>query len=150
MTVKWYQQAARTLSAIENINKQLDSDKLSTTEYENILNQYHTPVWKELEALLPHGSGIDGETGIDIDRSRSDRVVVYGSYHCMNDGGFYTDWIEYTVRIKPSLAFDFDLLIVGNFGKRQDVKEYLYDLYSGVFSEDITLNVDRVKSVVNQ
>ena len=142
MTVKWYQQAARTIQAIQNCQA-LDDIR----EPQEKIQRYHEPMIKELEAMLPHGSGIDGETGIDIDASRSDRIVVYGSYHCMSEYGYYTHWIDYTVVIKPSLMFGFDILIRGNFGRDQDIKEYLYDLYSDVLGEEV--NVDRVR-VVNQ
>lgn len=79
---------------------------------------------------FPSGSGLNSLTHFSFTRSKVNKLVVYTSYHAMNDNGYYDKYIDFTLTIKPSLQFGFDLSIVGNFGKYQDVKEYLYDLYS--------------------
>ena len=88
--------------------------------------------------LLPHGSGIDAENDIDVDKSNEKRILVYASYHAMNENGYYDGWIDYTVKATP--AFDgIELSITGNFGKYQDVKEYLYEIYHAALTEEVDI-----------
>jgi len=89
---------------------------------------------------FPHGSGIDGATEIDIDKSHGQRLIIYSSYHCMNEYGSYTHWIDYTITVKPCLLFGYDLNIRGNFSKPRDcqnVKEYLYQVYNDTLDQDV-------------
>ena len=85
---------------------------------------------------FPHGAGIDGETAIYYHRSRKDRVVIRSSFHCLNDNGLYTHWIDFQLIITPSLANDFDLRVLGIFGERQDLREYLRQLFYQALSKD--------------
>ena len=79
---------------------------------------------------LPHGSGIDGVTKIDLDKSTPDKIIIYSEYHCMNENGYYDGWVDFTITIKPSLQFGIDLNITGNFGsKNQDLKDHLYETF---------------------
>ena len=88
---------------------------------------------KELNDLLsnylPHGSGIDGETAVCPSRSKDDRIVIASNYHLMNENGFYVRWIKFDIVIKPNLQWGMDLSVKGQFGKDQDVKEYLAELF---------------------
>ena len=77
--------------------------------------------------LLPHGSGLDGTWDIDYAHSREDHIVLAMQYHAMDENGFYDGWIDFTLTITPSLQLGFKLSIRGNFGKYQDVKDYLYE-----------------------
>ena len=78
---------------------------------------------------LPSGSGIDSGNSFDYDHSKKDRLVINSAFHAMDPQGFYNGWINYQVIIKPSLAFGLNLQILGRFGKRQDIKEYLHLVY---------------------
>ena len=91
---------------------------------------------ERLEAALPRGSGLDGETGINLDRSGNNKLVLYGEYHVMRDG-YYVRWIDYTVTVTPDLCNEIDIAIRGNFGKDQDVKDMLYDLYYTALTEEV-------------
>ena len=84
---------------------------------------------------LPSGSGIDSSTRLL--KSSGERIVIASSYHAMDEHGFYDGWIEYRVAIMPSLRFGFVIKIVGNFGKRQDIKDYLYDIYDEAFKQEV-------------
>ena len=85
---------------------------------------------------LPHGSGIDGRTELD-DKSTGDKIIINSEYHCMNEGGYYDGWINFRLTITGSLMFGFNLNITGNFGKYQDVKDYLHE----IFSYDLALDI---------
>jgi hypothetical protein len=55
----------------------------------------------------------------------------------MDENGFYEEWIDYLVIITPSLAFDLNITIRGKFGKRQDIKEYLKEIYHEALTAEI-------------
>jgi len=90
-----------------------------------------------VEEYMPSGSGVDTGTTLNLEKSTPDRLVFDASYHVMNEAGFYVGWIDFQVIVKPSLAFDFDLSIRGQFGKYQDIKEYLYNLYSDALGQEV-------------
>ena len=75
--------------------------------------------------LLPHGSGYDSGTTVNIMKSRRDRLVLHTSFHHMNENGFYCGWTEHDVIVTPSLLFGFELLIKGK--DRNQIKEMMYE-----------------------
>lgn len=89
----------------------------------------HTEHIGQLIDLLPHGSGIDGKTTIDYDKSKIDRIVICSEFHAMDDAGFYDRWISYKVTVSPSLICGINISIAGNFGKYGHIKDYLEELY---------------------
>jgi len=89
---------------------------------------------------LPNGSGIDGTTYLDFEKSSENKLVIHSEYHCMNGNGFYDGWVKFTITITPSLAFGFYLKITGNFGKyRELVIDYLVDTFYHAFNETIKI-----------
>lgn len=97
----------------------------------------HGKVMDKLLDLLPHGSGLDGEWGWDDDKSHDECVVLRMSFHTMDQWGGYDRWVDFRVVVVASLVFGFNLRIVGNFGKYQDVKEYLYDILREALMQEI-------------
>ncbi len=83
---------------------------------------------KELIDELPHGSGLDGTWKIDLEKSNDSKLILYMQYHCMNQDGYYDGWVDFTLKVTPSLAFGINLQITGNFGRYHNVKEYLYEI----------------------
>ena len=82
----------------------------------------HTKTILTLVQQLPSGSGWDNGTRIDLARSTPEHLVFYGSFHHMNDGGYYDGWTdEYEIHVRPSLAFGIDLKITGR--NRNEIKE---------------------------
>lgn len=86
---------------------------------------------------LPHGSGLDGVTVIDYGRTKPDKLVIHSEYHAMDDNGMYDRWISFHLTIRPSLQFGITLTIVGDFGRYQDVKEYLHEVYASALETTI-------------
>lgn len=84
---------------------------------------------------LPHGSGIDGKTELD-EKSTSEKIIITSEYHCMNEGGYYDGWINFKLVLTGSLQFGFNLAITGNFGKYQDIKDYLHEMFSYAFDTE--------------
>jgi hypothetical protein len=91
-----------------------------------------------VEKYLPHGSGIDNGNSFDFDNSREDKLIINSSYHRMDENGFYDGWIDYQVVIRPSLtANGINLDVKGRFGKHQDLKDYLGDIYYEALTAEI-------------
>lgn len=80
-----------------------------------------------LTDLLPQGSGFDNGTTIDLDESRSERLVLFTSFHHMDENGFYDGWTDHRITIVPSLQFDFNIRIGGR--NRNDIKEHMYEVF---------------------
>jgi hypothetical protein len=85
--------------------------------------------------FMPSGSGWDRGTKIDLDASHADKLVLYGEFHHMNDGGFYDGWTEHTITVTPSLLHDFNVRISGR--NRNDIKEYLHEMFSSCLEQTI-------------
>ena len=88
----------------------------------------------QLVDMLPSGSGIDNGIVID-DSSTSEKLVFHFGYHHMDDVGYHDGWTEHTLTVKPSLQFGIDLRISGP--NRNDLKEYLYDLFGYALKMDV-------------
>ena len=55
---------------------------------------------------LPHGSGIDSEWDVCVTEKHY-RFTC--SYHCMNDGGYYDGWQDFTVLVPKGTWENFKL-----------------------------------------
>lgn len=122
--MKTYQLIASTVQALHNCNK---SNNIEWA-------QKHNDTLHKLEGKLPSGSGIDCGTKIDKSASNSKKIILTFSFHHMNDGGFYDGWTDHKVIITPSFN-GFDIKITGR--DRNQIKEYLYDVYSFALNEEV-------------
>ena len=85
--------------------------------------------------IMPGGSGWDCGTKMDEDKSTGEKLVLYGSFHHMDEGGGYDGWTEHTIIVRPSLILGFILTISGR--NRNDIKEYLYEMFGQVLNEEV-------------
>jgi len=94
----------------------------------------------ELINMLPHGSGIDGETKLNYDKSRAKQIVIDSGYHFMDENGFYDGWYMFSIIITPCWGgFDIKLTGASYWPKKyRHIKEYLID----EFSEGLRIQVD--------
>lgn len=83
---------------------------------------------------MPSGSGWDCATKIDLDSSSEDRLVFYGSFHHMNEVGYYDGWTDHRIFVTPSFN-GFDLRITGP--NRNDIKEYLHQLFDAALEQEV-------------
>jgi len=126
MKTKLYKEIASRLKAIDNCVK------TKNTEWRD----NHTQWIEELvKNYMPSGSGIDCGTKINIAKSNSEKLVFYFEYHHMNDVGMYDGWTDHTLIVKPSLCFDIDIKISGK--NRDDIKDYLYEIYDYALRQEI-------------
>ena len=121
-----YKKFASTLNAYQNCIKS------GNKEWE----EKHLDKLLEYIDELPHGSGIDGKSEMDLIDSTPNKLIFYIEYHCMDENGYYAGWYSYKIIVTPSLSFDFDLKIVGKDTPNQ-AKEYLYETFQYAFSEEV-------------
>ena len=88
---------------------------------------------EELEALLPSGSGVDG--GCAIGPASGKLIVITFSFHYMDENGYYDGWYDYTLRVRPDLAFGFVCTLAGR--DRNGLKDYLYQLFNDALSVEV-------------
>jgi hypothetical protein len=88
---------------------------------------------------LPHGSGYDCGTKIDLDRSHTNKLVFTTEFHHMDENGYYDGWTEHTVTVTPSLARKFNLRISGR--NRNDIKEMIYQDLDYALRVDVTYDL---------
>jgi hypothetical protein len=92
---------------------------------------------EKIDNLLPSGSRIDSGSNIVLDNYKDNMFYISSGYHVMNENGMYVEWINFHIKVTASLQFDFELNIKGNFGKYQDIKDYLYDVYNDSLNEEV-------------
>ena len=87
----------------------------------------------QLVDTLPSGAGIDRGTKLNPLAS-TERLVFDVSFHHMNEHGGYDGWTEHKVRVRASLVFDLGITISGR--NRNDIKDYLGELYQEALSAE--------------
>ena len=93
----------------------------------------------------PSGSGWDCGTSFDKDRSSRNKLVFFGSYHHMDEMGGYDGWTEHQIIVTPSLFDGIDIKITGR--NRNDIKEYLHDLFYWWLKSEVDASGHAVKEV---
>ena len=134
-SVKLYEQIARIIDA-----------RIRCIETNNDWWMKHDETLRELNDLLPSGSGIDNGTKLCIEESKPNRLVFSFGYHHMNDGGMYDGWTEHTLVVTPSLMSRFDLRITGS--NRNQIKDYLYEVFQSALDETIDFDDETRKYFV--
>ena len=116
----------------------------SFTAYQNCIqsnNEYWRDHWKDqinglCDRLLPHGSGFDSGSTFDFDRSRENRLVLYTSFHHMDENGYYCGWSDHDVIVTPNLLqHGFDLRVTGR--NVRDIKDYIFECFDIALAETI-------------
>jgi hypothetical protein len=115
-------QFARTFQAY------LNCKKTGNTEWEHA----HMDVLNGMCELLPHGSGLDGKMEFQPENSHPEKLCFFFEFHHIDENGYYCGWTEHNLFVTPSLQYGFELRITGR--NKNDIKDYLYDLFHEVFS----------------
>jgi len=87
----------------------------------------------KLVRMLPSGSGID--SGTELISADSSKIVLSAGFHHMNENGYYDGWTEHRITIRAQFG-GIDVTIGGR--NRNDIKEYLGELYHSALSADVT------------
>lgn len=106
----------------------LNCIKSNNTEWKD---KHEAKIETMLEAL-PHGSGIDDGVKFDSQRSTPEKLIFTFGFHHMDENGYYDGWSEHELIITPSLQFGYRMEITGK--DRNQIKEYLYQLFYDVFT----------------
>ena len=122
--MKNYQALASAIGARQNCITSLNTEWM----------EKHEQTILDIVRNGPSGSGIDCGTSISLDESTSEKIILFCEYHHMNDGGYYDGWTEHKIIITPSLQFGISVKITGR--NRNDIKDYLHEVYSCWLSED--------------
>jgi hypothetical protein len=127
---------------LKTVASQISSRLVAIENCEKSNNQEwklrHAEEIKKLVDSLPHGSGIDGKTELDFSRSTPEKLVLTGSYHSMNDGGYYDGWTDFTLTVTPSLAYGFNLKVSGAFPRRYaETREYLAEVFQEALGTEV-------------
>lgn len=104
--------------------------------------------WKErhedsLDRIMnsaPSGSGIDSGIKLLVSESTPNKLVFSCDFHHMDDNGCYDGWTEHKVIVTPSLWSGIDIRITGR--NRNDIKEYLTQVFDCWLSEEVSSLVD--------
>jgi hypothetical protein len=127
--MKLYKKIANLLLAYQNCvkNKNEEWKYKHKENIENLCSLY-----------MPHGGGFDDDTSLNILKSTPNRLRFETSYHPLNENGFYENWIDFTVIIKPSLAFDFDIVFYGLTKKqKENYLEYFVQMFCSSLDEEV-------------
>ncbi len=128
MEKKVYQALAIAITARKNCEKMGNE-----VWYDN-----HSKTIKDIIDGGPSGSGIDCGTKIDLAKSHGEKIVLSAEYHHMNENGYYDSWTYHNITVVPSLQFGFLLKIGGR--NRNDIKEYLHEIYACWLNELVAFN----------
>jgi len=125
--MRLYQKISRCLDAIENCN--------------NDWVEKHIESLEELEECLPHGSGFDSGCTVNIAKSIN-CIFIDCPFHVLHENGYYSQWIDFSIVVKPSLSFDIKINIklygVQDRNINLDsIKEYILDTFHDVLTEKV-------------
>ena len=85
---------------------------------------------RELEKQLPYGSGFDNGSKVNLEQSKTQRIVIDTAFHHMNENGYYDGWTEHQVIVTPCLKYGYSLRITGR--NRNQVKDYIFDMFDNL------------------
>lgn len=120
---------------VEHLASALDAwQRCKQTGNEEWEDKHYARIIELCDNHLPSGSGIDNGTTLDFDRSKPERLVLTTAYHHMTEG-FYDGWTDHQVVVKPSFVFGLDINVTGR--NRNDIKEYLAEVFQSALSEEI-------------
>ncbi len=91
----------------------------------------HLETLYRLERKLPRGSGVDNGTKIEL-WSAEKKIVLACSFHHMDENGFYDGWTDHTITVTPTFS---GIHVRVGGGRRNNIREYLADLYREALSE---------------
>lgn len=105
-------------------------------------NQEWSGIWaNRIAALardhLPSGSGFDSGSTLNLDDSRSDRLVFETSFHHMNDSGMYDGWTEHRVIVIPCFV-GIELKVTGR--DKRSIRDYIGDTFAEMLGASVRLS----------
>ena len=96
--------------------------------------------------VLPHGSGIDCRWQFDY--QNNGKIKATNAFHCMNEGGYYCGYADFTLTVDLDKPADFRLVFNGSESHRLNSKYTLKDYLEETFHYALTSTQDSVYDYV--
>lgn len=131
------------LSALRNLDKQLDPEPFGTEKYHRLKDQIDG-METAIDANLPSGSGFD--SGCEIVYDTDTRVVIDAPYHHMNMHGVYDGWVLYKVIISTTFTGpSIDVKVKGydNTARKyadDSMRDYVAEVFSEAFNRPVIVD----------
>lgn len=85
---------------------------------------------------LPSGSGFNGGTAFDFQRSTFKKIVLKAAFHHMDEAGGYDGWTRHRITITPgSDCYDFHISVSGR--DRGGINEYIADTFYDALDTEV-------------
>jgi len=97
----------------------------------------HSDYIRELCHGLPHGSGFDNGTHLELDRCTPTRLVFFAAFHHMTEGT-YSGWTEHVVTATATFT-GFDIRVSGR--DRNEIKKYIAETFYEILGSEPELNM---------
>jgi len=97
---------------------------------------------KAVASALPHGSGFDVDWTVE-DRPQKDEWVASGSFHVMNEDGYYVGWVDLDVYIPKTDPTEFRLVVRGERSHQLVRRFMLRDYFEDTIVWSLDDNLDR-------
>lgn len=126
--MKVYQQIAGLIQARKTC---IETENYTWKEnHENTLDEIS-------KNLLPSGSGFDSGSKINIEASTSEKIIIDSGFHVMDEDGFYAEWLNLVITVKPSLQFGFLMTIKGIPAKYKfQITDYVNDSFYEALNQE--------------
>ena len=72
---------------------------------------------------------------MDLEKSTPNLLVFNTAFHHMDDHGYYDQWTDHTIRVKPSLLHDTELTVSGK--NHRMIKDYIADSFMCALEEEV-------------
>jgi len=119
--------------------------QINLTLLSDLVKIYHNKQAKDIEKYaselairnllndLPCGSGLDNGVCFKLHLSTPTKLIFTFGYHFLNENGYYDGWGQFRMTITPTFDSErnFQIFIAGK--DRNQIKEYLYDLFYETF-----------------
>lgn len=119
-----YRELATRIAAIEGCEKA--GDTKWQQKHKDVINSI-------TKAYFPSGNGI---SNCSIDMTQHKILLIHGTYKIRRP--FLSKGVDFAIKVRPSLEHGTILTIVGKFGKEQDSKDMLWELFDRTLNEKIT------------
>ena len=91
-----------------------------------------------LKEYLPSGSGFDTGTTVSYDESTPTFIVLYTSFHKMDENGYYDGWVDLEITVKPQYSkFDLEASPTHYTDDEDDLLDYVYDTFQYALNQDV-------------
>ena len=97
-----------------------------------------------VDNFMPSGSGFNNGTTLNWEESTPEKLVFNTSYHYMNEHGYYTHWVDYTVTVEPSLPHLYTVEVTSDDRAEIDEwhatqnRDYVADMFNYDLAQKIT------------